>query len=379
MGNQEQIWQGVYESRQSDEQQQKTQQQTQDHGRILAIDGCYDFWKDVIPHVRADVKDLVAPGVGPQDLPHDLDSYHLIAIGCPGHENTQELLDGILNFLRNGGHVLTTDWVLDPILCAEDGWLGPDKLSNHCTTGSEYYVNIEVLEPDNPLLRGINRSGRWNITGSSYVPMIHDQQSIKVLIRSDDLERDFGSDCVLFETKVGKGTLVHFVSHAYAQAEDEQGAQNAAMILANMFDLAVDAKLKGSEVPVTPGVIAPSYFRLRQTGGDAFITYRAGDKPEDLNLTRSMAKRIFEWMADDAGNPFHRYLNKDGTPILEFRPAGGGAWEVRVPEGSRNSFYLNGTLLSASWTPLKLGDTLHLHGKAAGGKIGGIELKISSE
>jgi hypothetical protein len=254
LDQQQQAFNQVYQAREEDKYHREQFQKTKSEGRLLAINGCYDYWEKVIPHLRIKTKDLVQPLDSLSDLPAPLHSYHLIAVGCPGNSNSPEVLEGILGFLKDGGFVLTTDQCMGYILAPPDGWLGPDLVKMPNSTGS-LDVDIQAPKSDHPLLRGLPAKFSWNIAGGSHLIEVVNPQKIEVLLHSSELKKTYSHGTVMFTTRVGKGTLVHFLSHAYAQTTDVQGIQAAAIILANLFDLAVADKAteaaKQTEVKTT--------------------------------------------------------------------------------------------------------------------------------
>lgn len=246
MDQQQEAFNQVYQAREEDKYHREQFQKTKSEGRLLAINGCYDYWEKVIPHLRIKTKDLVQPLDSLSDLPAPLHSYHLIAVGCPGNGNSPETLEGILGFLKDGGFVLTTDQCMGYILATPDGWLGPTLVRMPNSTGS-LDVDIQAPKSDHPLLRGLPAKFSWNIAGGSHLIEVVDHQKILTLLHSPELEKTYLHGTVMFTTRVGKGTLVHFLSHAYAQTTDAQGIQAAAIILANLFDLAVAGKVTSTE------------------------------------------------------------------------------------------------------------------------------------
>jgi hypothetical protein len=361
------IWQGVYERRSADKIQQKRQERTAREGRILAIDGCFDHWTEVMPFVRAAVKDVIEPVQSLSDVPRRLSDYHLVAIGCPGNDNGPEVLAAIRHYLEDGGFVLTTDlclgYVVEPWLDGSVGVAG----STPTTT-----VSVELAEAGHPLLKGLTSLGRWEIHGGGHAIAIYDDKRVRRLLISRDLgEMCPGGDTIMFECRLGAGTLVHFVSHAYAQTSDLQGAQAAAMILANLFDLATEAGAETGKIR--------DWFRLRSQATMEVMTVQASAPLSERSLTRSLAKSLFERVADESGNSFYKYLNKDGVPILEFEFVSGKGWRTRVPGESRNSFILNGKRLSPTWEPIKIEDRLVLFSKEADKPLADMEFIVAAD
>ncbi len=243
--------------------------------------------------------------------------------------------------------MLTTDWCLGNLLAGDAGWLGPSKVSHAGSSGDARMVEFRLADPAHPLVRGIAPVGRWKVDASSHVVAVKDSNAIKVLLATKNAGESLGDGTLVFTTAVERGTLVHCVSHAYAQETDVQGAQAAVALLANLFDMA------------TAGAVAckgSAWFRLRATDSADIATFKASGG--GLAVTRDLAKALFRSVADEAGDGFHRYVGRT-APILEFRFES-GRWEARVPAESGNSFLLGSKHMTDSWQPLASGDRLTL-------------------
>ena len=110
--------------------------------------------------------------------------------------------------------------------------------------------------------------------------------------------------------------------------------------------------------------------------------YIVAAQPETWMLTRGVARAAYPMLADDEGDPFHRYFGRDPeTPGLEFlhTPAG---WDVRVPDGAQNGFVLvrtdgTETQLTSVFAQCDVGDELVLMSKRRGMRVIPCTLVIS--
>jgi len=91
-------------------------------------------------------------------------------------------------------------------------------------------------------------------------------------------------------------------------------------------------------------------------GSESYIVYL-----DNTLLTRSLMKRFFPSLTDDAGNPAYRYLETEtGTTCLLFSKNEDGVFCVSAPEAATNHFLLNGTRIEATPLMIKKSDTLSL-------------------
>lgn len=89
-------------------------------------------------------------------------------------------------------------------------------------------------------------------------------------------------------------------------------------------------------------------------GRESYIVYL-----NNTLMTRSLMKRFFPSLTDDAGNPSYRYL-ETGTSCLLFSKNEDGVFCVSAPEIATNHFLLNGTRIEVTPLTIKKSDTLSL-------------------
>lgn len=128
--------------------------------------------------------------------------------------------------------------------------------------------------------------------------------------------------------------------------------------------------------PADDRVLRAGWFRLRAVDDMAF-TIKAGQTA----LDRAMAKAQFGDLADDDGNPVHKYFGP--VPNLEFRQETGGPWQVRNPPEASNGFHLlregaPDRALAGDWVTLEAGDRLVLFSRRKGALIPHFEFTASA-
>jgi len=91
-------------------------------------------------------------------------------------------------------------------------------------------------------------------------------------------------------------------------------------------------------------------------GSESYIVYL-----DNTLLTRSLMKRFFPSLTDDAGNPAYRYLETEtGTTCLLFSKNEDGVFCVSAPEAATNHFLLNGNPVEAIPMLVKKTDIIDL-------------------
>ena len=91
-------------------------------------------------------------------------------------------------------------------------------------TGDEV-VGVQVNDPTNPIVAGFlpaakHTDPQWWLEGSSYPIQIVDQQNVRVLIKSNELEKKYQSHAVLITFDCGEGNVIHMISHFYLQRSE---------------------------------------------------------------------------------------------------------------------------------------------------------------
>lgn len=86
-------------------------------------------------------------------------------------------------------------------------------------------VGIQVNDPTNPIVAGFlpaaqHADPQWWLESSSYPIEIVDQQRVRVLIKSNELDTKYKSYAVLITFDCGKGNVIHMISHFYLQRSE---------------------------------------------------------------------------------------------------------------------------------------------------------------
>lgn len=97
-------------------------------------------------------------------------------------------------------------------------------------TGDEV-IGIQVNDPTNPIVAGFlpaakHADPQWWLESSSYPIHIVDPQRVRVLIKSDELNKKYNSYAVLVTFDCGKGNVIHMISHFYLQRSETRNERH---------------------------------------------------------------------------------------------------------------------------------------------------------
>ena len=95
---------------------------------------------------------------------------------------------------------------------------------NGLNTGDEV-VAVQVRDATNPIVAGFlpaakHADPQWWLESSSYPIEIVDQQLVRILIKSDEMQQKYNSSAILITFDCGRGNVVHMVSHFYLQRSE---------------------------------------------------------------------------------------------------------------------------------------------------------------
>jgi hypothetical protein len=135
-----------------------------------------------------------------------------VVVNCPG-EWLGNKAKQIKRFVKNGGFLITTDWTVKPLQ-----EIFPEKIQwNGATTGDEC-VALDESKTTTEDHRADGPAPVWWLEGSSYPFTVSPE--VKVLLKSSELFRKYGSGTVAASWLFGEGKVVHMISHYYLQRTD---------------------------------------------------------------------------------------------------------------------------------------------------------------
>lgn len=193
---------------------------------IVVVRGHYDHVETVLqslemPHQTIEAGQLESLRLRPEQL---------VVVNCPGNL-TPGGIGAIRDFVRSGGSLFTTDWVLRNVVePAFPGFIA----YNDRPTGDDV-VRIEILDRNNRFLTGVmaaDEDPQWWLEGSSYPIRILDEGAVQVLIRSSELQTKYGEAPVAVLFSYGKGEVFHMISHYYLQRTELRNERHASAAMA---------------------------------------------------------------------------------------------------------------------------------------------------
>ena len=125
-----------------------------------------------------------------------------------------------------GGFLFTTDWALKNIV--ERVFPGYIEYNNRPTR--DEVVRVELLSRDDKFLNSILSSDEeplWWLEGSSYPIRIIDKNKVEVLVKSKEIEDNYGESPVFVSFEYGEGKVYHMISHFYLQKSDTRNKRDS--------------------------------------------------------------------------------------------------------------------------------------------------------
>jgi len=179
---------------------------------IIIVSGSYDKVEIVLDMIKVPYV-LIQPEKVSQI---ELKPNQILIINCPGNVY-DDALPKVKEFVKRGGFLFTTDWVLQNILEK----IFPEFVKyNQRPTGDEC-VAVQVVDKTNKFLEGLFKADEepiWWLESSSYPIEILDKEKVKVLVTSKEMEQKYGEAPIVITFDYGDGGIVlHMTSHYYLQ------------------------------------------------------------------------------------------------------------------------------------------------------------------
>jgi hypothetical protein len=183
---------------------------------IIVVPGTYDHIHNVLSALKMPFKIVEAYQIPQTTFRPDQTVYVNCASNFP--EAAAIKLSG---FVEAGGMLITTDWALKNVL--EVGFPGTVKYNNKATP--DCVVGIELIDKEDEVVKGFmdedkDAKPQWWLESSSYPIEVLDHERVKVLVRSEELGKQYGADPVIVRITWGKGVVYHMISHFYLQRSE---------------------------------------------------------------------------------------------------------------------------------------------------------------
>lgn len=174
---------------------------------IIVVKGVHDHVETLLDALKVPYKMIDQSDVKNQN------GGRVLIYNCKGYDNgvpvkaTQE-------FVNEGGRLVTTDWALGVVTKSF-----PGKLKKIGKT-SDDVVEVRAATDTARTMIGLEYAQcrpQWWLEGSSDVYEVTADPSVVPLIVSEEMKSKYGSDKVAVGFPVGKGEVVHFISHLELQ------------------------------------------------------------------------------------------------------------------------------------------------------------------
>lgn len=192
--------------------------------RIVVVEGAYDQMERVldlyrIPHTvveRAELDDA---------LLRDARVLFLNCSGRPEDRAVRRLVGLVRGFAERGGWILSSDWAIDPFVV--EGFPGMVQIFEPRQSQPDTTIGVVPADPTSPLLEGVFPRGpesRWWLEQSSKFFRVQNRREVKVLVRSDECLRRFGTSeiAVEFPSRRG-GRILHLLGHFWQKQGTQEG------------------------------------------------------------------------------------------------------------------------------------------------------------
>lgn len=198
-------------------------------GRLLAVRGSMDYVEQVVAHVHTAEKIVVEA----HQCPANLKDFDVVFVGCPGHLNLSNWGAPLEAFLAAGGVLMTTDWCLKNIVQR----LFPNTIKKRGIAHGTF--PLRVLRPGHPLIEGIPHceGTPWVVESWSHRIEVLDPHRVEVVLDAPSMGGE--RSAVLVNFNVGRGLVVHAISHFHLQGSEKSGEYVSAYILTNVIDEAM--------------------------------------------------------------------------------------------------------------------------------------------
>ncbi len=192
-----------------------------EHSDSVVVKGTYDHIERVFNNIGVEFGYVDSSNFNN----FSLNPEQIIFINCPGNLDPHGLRK-LKSFVYNGGFLFTTDWALKNIV--EKVFPGYIEYNNRPTR--DEVVRVELLSNDDKFLNSILSSDEeplWWLEGSSYPISIIDKNKVEVLVKSKEIEDNYGESPVFVSFEYGEGKVYHMISHFYLQKSETRNKRDS--------------------------------------------------------------------------------------------------------------------------------------------------------
>lgn len=175
-----------------------------------------------------------------------------VFINCAGSVLDRSGISRIREYVEYGGRLVTTDWAVEQVVKKAF----PETIRRLGTvTTKDDVVSIQPQGDLGKRLVGLDYEGanpKWWLEGQSYPIEVLNSEIVVPMIKSEELEKKYGSPYIAVAFPWGRGAVLHFVSHIKAQRTEvrDQRDQGTILHFARMTQTVVPKKVEPSTTTV---------------------------------------------------------------------------------------------------------------------------------
>lgn len=180
--------------------------------KIAMIAGTYDHIDQVLSKVGLKWTNI---NIHTLDNSAGLGDFNVLIVNCGTNNISAQAKENLRKFVSNGGILITTDWALASVTQIAF----PEYIMDSGQRTGNDQVPVEIAMPDHPMIKNIKFAPnlKWWLEGSSFPIKVINENMVRKLIVSKELQNRFGHDGVVVTFNFGKGHVIHAISHFYQQ------------------------------------------------------------------------------------------------------------------------------------------------------------------
>jgi len=186
---------------------------------VIVVSGTADQISSVFKAINLPHKVIEPDALAGIEL---LPSY-TVYMNCHPSGYSEAAQKNIKNFVKSGGQLITTDYVLNTLLQQ----MFPEYVRYDGASTVDKTVNIECSVDTDEVLKAFKGESIWKLAGGSHPITIVDKEKVTVLISSAQLAAEYsGNGAVLIKFQYEQGTVYHMISHLHINCGNKSGSNS---------------------------------------------------------------------------------------------------------------------------------------------------------
>jgi hypothetical protein len=180
---------------------------------IVIVPGTYDAVEKILE--SAELPFTLTQSEGSISLAPE----QVLLVNCPGNNvegvkyRRSHGLTSIATFVKDGGFLISTDWVLDSVIPCF-----PQLISHGGKNTDHDVVEIDLVAENSPYTRRLGNGSLkplWWLESSSYPVEVNQPGKVDILLGSKEMQEKYGKMPIAVKFAHGEGRVIHVVSHFY--------------------------------------------------------------------------------------------------------------------------------------------------------------------